>query len=331
MAAKIKTEVKPTRYETYRLDPADIKKGRNSRMVPAANYKETVQARAVSIFKQGQLAPCEGARDKDGKVVLTFGFTRLDAVVLLRSGFDAIDPDTGETVHFVSPDLRVWINVVDASVDECFIRAWKENIERTDTTDLQEALAQQEIRTTMGWTNARIAREAGYTNQNRVSALEKLLCLPDDVQALVHEGKLALYPALDTKDLTPEDRAKVLEGSTGRDGKIGGAALRALIRELDEAREAARTAEVDPGTPIPEDDGEPAKPSTVVEESTSDSTPKKVKRTATELQNWLAEAGAREGLSKSGLDLIGTLSLWLRGERTTGTLWTKLFAAVGEE
>lgn len=321
MAIKIKVEdtAALSRQDTFRIAPSDAKRGRNSRMVPAPDYAETVLKRAQSIAEHGQLQPAEVRRLDDNSLELVAGYTRADAVQLLRDGFTAIDPKTGEKKEYKDEKATLWVKVVDVTADEAFLRSITENLQRKDTTDLQEALAQNELRVTQGWTDSMIARFYGKTNQNRVAALAKLLLLPDDVQQKVHTGKLALYSALDTLDLDPETRANLLDGATDDTGKVQGATLRKLLRdhydatgdapaaEAPEAPETGETPDADPkGAGVEKDDSDDPKAK------------KHVKRNVKDLERFYAEKKEEAGdaLSPAAGELLDIMVLWFKGRRT---------------
>lgn len=312
MAAKITVSdtESVSRQDTFRVNPNDVKKGRNARMIEAPNYADTVRERAISIFQHGQLQPVEVRRLEDKTLETVFGNTRRDAVLLLREGFDAIDPQTGEKTHMHDANATLWVKVVDVDPEEAFLRGIAENIERKDTTDLQEALAQQELRTTMGWSDTRIARFYGKNNQNRVMALAKLLTLEDSVQQLVHEGKLALYTALDTLECDPETRAALLDGATDETGKVQGAVLRQMLRNLPTP--AAETFPL-----VTEDEGGEKKPSG--KRDKDDEPVEKTKRhprNRKDLQRFANECSETEGtLKPAAAELLDILILWFADKR----------------
>ncbi len=300
MAMKISTENKADRQDTFHIVPSDIKKGRNARMIPSANYKQNVIDRAVSIAEKGQIQPAEAYRNEDNTLTLSLGFTRYDAVDLLRAGFE----EAGKFYH--DPDAKLWVKVIDSDSDSAFIRGIIENLERDDTTDLQEALAQSELRTTQGMTDTQIAKLYGATNTNRVAALQKLISLPDNVQQLVHTGKLALYSALDTLKLSEDERTAVIDGSTNPKGRVEGQVLRKLIRDLTEGKagdgEEAGFEDDEP------EEGEPKAPS--------------LKRTVKEFRTFVsavtAEGDEGEGYADRVNDLLFGLVEWFNGTKNFG-------------
>lgn len=319
--------------ENIDLAPAEITEGRNSRVVAEANYLDTVQARALDIAVHGQITPVEAYRTEglDGlyHYTLISGFTRKAAVELIRAGFTAVHPITGVEQLFHNPDLKLRVSVVDIKPDQAFIRGIIENVARKNTTDLQEAEAQDVLRQEYGWTDAAISRLYGYTNQNRVAKLRQLLKLDSKTQTLVHEGKLALHAALDTESLTPAEREEIFAAAADGD-KVRGETVRSLVRDLYAAKAEASKASATPAKDIPdagalESDrvgGEVGK----LEDPPAD--PKKIKRSKTEFRNWLAEVAAREDVQAKDVvsDFLGCLDKWLEGDRTDTTLNKKFNA-----
>ena len=315
MSAKVKTEHKVKHVETSRVHPDDVKPGRNSRMIEAPNYAETVKSLAQSIYQHGQLQPAEARRLPDHTLEMVAGYTRRDAVQLLRSGFTATDVESGEEKHYQDPDALLWVRIeTTVGADEAFLRSIKENQDRHDTTDLQEALAQSELRTTQGWSDTQIARFYGYTNQNRVMSLEKLLTLDEATQQLVHRKKLALSVALLTADLTPEERAKVIAESSDGD-KVSGPALKAILRDLYSKTPEGSEPEADPeGESDSEGEGEP--------EPAKEPKGPSIKRSVKDLERFIAADTESESpeLSAAGVEFLDVLMLWFRGKRNDAYL-----------
>lgn len=236
MAAKIETEHAFARQDTFKVNPSDITRGINSRnpdgTAETADYKEAVKKRAVDIAINGQLQPAEVRRDENNHLILTFGFTRADAVESLRNGFTAIDPRDNQERTFHDPDATLWVKVVDCDEETAFLRGVKENREREQVTDYQEAKQHQFLRDKFGKKDADIAREYGYTNQNRVALLRGLLACPQDIQDRVKDGKLAVSVAVnDLKGISDEEKAAILSKVDTTGGKISGSEVRKAVRE----------------------------------------------------------------------------------------------------
>lgn len=304
IAINVADKKEVARQDTFLVPPTDVTRGQNSRVIEAANYKDCVTARAISIATEGQLQPAEARRDADKRLVLTLGFTRLDAVELLREGFEH------DGVRYHNPDAKLWVKVVDCTPEEAFVRGIIENNDRNDVTDLQEAKAHEYLRTVLGKTDTEISKIYGYTNLNRTMALRKLVALDGKTQTLVHEGKLSLHAALLTKDLTEEQRAAIIDGATDSKGRVAGNIVKELLRHNAEAdAEPTGDAEGD------ESDAEPAAPKA-----------KSLKRTAKDVQNWIAEqiAATEDGdtdcvTTVAQVAFLNHLSGWLDGKAKFST------------
>lgn len=336
MAIKFNATEETTRQDTFKVSPIDIIRGHNSRIIVSANYDEQVKDLAFSIAVNGQSTPAEARRATDegvigkdavpykkGDLILTAGFTRLDAITLLRSGFEYTDAE-GNTRFHHEADAQLWIKVYDCTEEDAFYRGLRENLERNDTSDLQDALAQNDLRTGYGWSDVQIARFYGKNNQNRVMALEKLLHCTKKVQALVHEKKLSLSAAVLGGDhgLSPEEVENVIDGAATGRGKVDGAALKALIREALGRKEAAAEAAKEEATliiPVIDEttktDSDAVAPGTTSDETTKI---KKIKRSVKEFQNFTAEINEREGVDQRVKDLFAAFGNWFDGKKGFG-------------
>lgn len=311
------------RQDTFQVPPADIIRGENSRVIAAADYQSTVIDRAISIFTNGQLQPAEARRNDEKKLVLTLGFTRLDAVILLREGFEH------NGVRYHKPDLKLWIKVVDCSPEEAFIRGIIENNERKDISDLQEAKAHAILRDVYKKNDTQIAKIYGYTNLNRTMALRKLLSLDNKIQQLVHANKLALSAALLTLDVPVEERETLLDGATDIKGNVRGEVLKRLIRDAAEKTTETEEQTSENGGGEGDGEGEGEAPAAKA---------KSLKRTTKELQTWLQERidegdaqeeGEEGAASTNALLFAKHLSLWMEGKKGFSTKkLNELFAAL---
>lgn len=304
------------RQDTFQVPPADIIRGENSRVITAADYTSTVRERAISIFTNGQLQPAEARRNDEKKLVLTLGFTRLDAVELLREGFEH------NGVKYHKPDLKLWVKVVDCSPEEAFIRGIIENNERKDVSDLQEAKAHAILRDMYKKTDTEISKIYGYTNLNRTMALRKLLTLDNKVQQLVHANKLALSAALLTLDVPAEEREALLDGATDVKGNVRGEVLKRLIRDAAERKAEA----AEPTGPLGGEGGDGDGGDEGTQEPAGKT--KSLKRSTKELQTWIQERidegdeqkeGEEGAASTNALLFLKHLSLWMDGHKKFST------------
>lgn len=319
----------PPVIEVINIDPALVRDGENSRVEEAVDYAEKVKARAIDLFINGQINPGEVRLTGEVEGVKTYetisGYTRRDAVRLLREGFTAPHPHSGETFLFRDPDRLFRASVVKVNAEQAFIRSIRENAGRDDTTDLQEALAHDKLRRDWAWTDTRIAGLYGYTNQNRVMALKNLLKLDKKTQMLVHGGKLSLSAALLTKDVTDEERESIIAGASDGD-KVRGAAVASLVRELLD-----RKAGIDPDAPVP-DAGLSAEPERVsAKKDEDDKRPKVPKRGRADVQRFVLDVSGEESESKLPLkdetvNFLTVLHKFLNGTRNETSLKNALIA-----
>lgn len=325
MAATINVEHadQVKRQDTIRVVPGDIQilPGTNARnpdgKSAAPDYDEKVKKMALSIAIEGQLQPAGVRRDDKHGLIQTFGFTRRDAVELYRQGFTAIDPRDGVERPFHDPTALLWVKVDDCDDTDAFLRSIKENIERNDTTDLQEAKQHEELRNRLGWTDAAIARFYSYTNQNRVAALRRLLTLPEKRQQQVHEGKLALYTALETLKIKDEgEREAILDGALVGD-KIDGSAVKNLIRKTQlEAVEKA----VEAGTVVELED----KPKKRGRKAANEGS---VKRSTSDFRKLCDEICDENTHCKPKVkELFKSLRVWIDGGCQDKTIWNRINA-----
>lgn len=188
----------------------------NSRIVNNPDVEAKIASLAESIAASGQLQPIQAYANDDGTYTPIFGFTRVAAC--LHANVPV------ETVVVDRPEEKT-----------AFILGIRENHDRSDLTDVQEALQQRRLRTEFKLKDAEIARVYGYNNQNRVLALKKLLRLEQSVIDAVHEGRLSLSAALEAAKVDAEKRAAAAEeGSTAAEisGKRGKPQILALAKEV---------------------------------------------------------------------------------------------------
>lgn len=233
MAAEIKTESgeKVNRADVLQVNPHDTVVGRNCRLEPAQ-----VTERAVSMCKHGQRTPCDAHRDPETKkVVIDDGASRRAAAILIREGFQAVDPDDGQTRTFHDPNfqLRVTVDTRKVSTEEQFVRSYIGNMQRAALNDVEEADAQQVLREEYRWTDSRIAVESGYTNQNRVMALKKIVTAPEYVRELIKDGKLALYVYSENLFGLGADVIRgAIDFATDDKGSVSGTKVREYVRNV---------------------------------------------------------------------------------------------------
>lgn len=188
--------------------------------------KEEVADLALTILKDTQLTPVEGRKMHDKRVELTYGFTRAEAVKLIREGFTDRDGNFHQDKNFL-----LKIMVVDINKEEAFMHNIRENVNRKATSPIDDAHNQRKLAENYGKTDAEIARIYGYEDQQKVARYRKLLALNEDAKRLVHEGKMAVSAALDLIALPEEKWAEVIASCSRPDGRVEGSKIKNILRD----------------------------------------------------------------------------------------------------
>lgn len=162
-----------------------------------------LKARAASMATQGQLQSVEARKDGD-KLVLVAGFTRTAAAEMIRQGFEW----EGKKYH--DPDFLLRVRVVEIDENLARIHNIVENAQRKSTSALDDALNQQWMRETLGYTDAQIAREYGVSAP-LITHTKKILSLPPELQQEIGERNMPVTVALELAELPEEARAAFVE------------------------------------------------------------------------------------------------------------------------
>ena len=228
MALKISAGEGVKRGDIFFVNPFEITMSEELRGRSKPPTEQEIIDRALSMMEHGQLQPVEVRRiDAAGHVVVTYGYTRTAAARLIRTGF--VNPLTGETVQ--NENFMLQIKVVDCNEKEAFIRNIVENKQRNETTPIDDAINQRRLRDDYGYNDTEIATLYEEKNTNRVAKLRKLLVLEDRIQDLVHQGLLAVDPAVLIIDLPEDQRWAACEAATNGKGKVDGSAIKSQVRE----------------------------------------------------------------------------------------------------
>lgn len=166
-------------YEFLSVDPTTIvvDKSRRGR-VRKEPTEDEIDTLAKSIHNEGQLQPVQCIRDDQGQLVLNFGYTRHAAILKLHG-------------QNAKTRIDVLVPKKTPKPEDVLLQNLSENIQRKNTSNLDDALNQEELRVNHKWSNARIAT---FYNQDAatVSRLAKLLTFPQEIKDEVHDGRLGL-------------------------------------------------------------------------------------------------------------------------------------------
>ena len=192
--------------------------GDNSRR-PEGHTPEHMAALAESILLYGQQQAVTVRRIEGNKVKLVAGYGRHAAIALLNKTQRADNP------------IKVLCRVVDCNPEEAFIRSIRENIDRNETTPLDDAYAQRRLRGDFGWEDAKIA-DFYKKSVSYVSQLRKTLQLTGPIQEAVANGQMAVSSAFDLAELPEAEREQaVAEATHPETGKVSAEVIRKKVRQ----------------------------------------------------------------------------------------------------
>lgn len=179
--------------------------------------REDIRSRADNIRQYGQLEPAGARKLEDGRLSLIFGYTRYEAIKLLQ--------EEGEDVSLA---IQILSNLSDV---EAFERTVVENAHSNKTSHVDDAYNQQKLRD-LGKNEKEIASLYGCT-VSRLSQLKKILDLPENLQELVHIGRMPMHAALNLleSELTPDQQEAVIALASNSEGKVSGESVKKVIRE----------------------------------------------------------------------------------------------------
>jgi ParB/RepB/Spo0J family partition protein len=173
---------------------------------------------AYSILAHGQQQPVVVRRVEGNKVQLVLGYRRYKAVQHINTELQRDNP------------IKLTCRLADCNEEEGFVRNIVENHERSECTPIDNAHNVRRLSEVYQWDDERILklyhRTAGWLAQVR-----KLLQLPTKTQEAVATGKVTLSAALDLVDLPAKEQAKVIEETTGTNGKVSTGEVRKKVRE----------------------------------------------------------------------------------------------------
>lgn len=194
------------------------------RVIPPT--KDDVYSLAVSIATnpEGQLMPVGCRKLKSNELELSFGFTRYEAVALLRKGFEF----NGEKYHL--PNLKLKINIFECDELEAFLMNIDENKERNDTNPIDDAVNQEKLRKKYKLKNNEIAARYKWSTA-KVTHYIKLNSLNPNEQYLVASGKMPVSVALILLEIDSDKRDQALNFATNDVGKVQGAKLKKFLRD----------------------------------------------------------------------------------------------------
>ena len=161
-------------------------------------FRPDIKNLIVSILTHGQIQPVGIRKSSDGKAVLVYGFSRVEAI-------RAINEDGGIN----GEPLLVKAALIDANADESFILNIQENFARNETSPIDDAHNIRILMDRLGKTQAEVAKIYDKS-QAWVSLRLKLLALDTAIQKKVHNRDISADAALELGKLDKETQERVI-------------------------------------------------------------------------------------------------------------------------
>lgn len=216
-------------------------------------------------LKERQLQPIQARAIKGtDEYEVIFGNTRtLAAQKKIIPGFKT---NSGKEIP-AQPDFTLRVEVVDIDDEEAFIRTVTENVQRFQTSAIDDAINHEMLRTDNGMSDAAITRLYGYGHQASVTSLKKLLLLPTEIQDKIHNGDMTKQAGFVLVDWCRKKEKMDAEGKCDKElcdkiiaaapggediGNVGQTAIGNAIKEYEKAEKAAANGQTtgnDTGTP----------------------------------------------------------------------------------
>lgn len=215
------------RRDYFMVNPFEITVKEELRGRHTPPTEQDIIEMAESLLDHGQQQPVQCRKFEGNKLLLNLGFTRMAAARLIVSGFT---DSTGTERKDEAFRLKVVLS--DGNDKDAFVHNIVENAHRNATSPIDDAYNQNRLRDQYGMSDVEIGRLYRYTDGAKVGRFRKLLALSPEVQALVHDGSMAVAAAIDLLEL-PDDQRKlaITAASANGDGKVSGSAIREQVRE----------------------------------------------------------------------------------------------------
>lgn len=193
----------------------DLRK--NPRKTP--HSQEEIHALAKSMLSPPhfQMEPVLCRIVGERNIELVFGYGRYLAAKYIN---DELQPDN---------PIRLQCIVKKMSDEEAFLSAIEENLQRRETTPVDDAHAQRTLRELYNWTDEAIAEKYKKSVQY-IGKLSEILVLSAPLQAEVANGTMSVDAAVNVAKLPEEERSDVVKVAKEEDGKVNAQTVATIVR-----------------------------------------------------------------------------------------------------
>lgn len=195
------------KVDVFKFSPSDLILQEDLR---GRKYEPDPTALAEDIEQNGQLEPIGIRKDLDGNPIVSYGYTRVKACLLL------------EKKHGSWPILGMLVRGND---EAAFQQACSENLVRNNLSQVDMAHAVQTWRNRFHKTSQEIAK-IFRKSQQWVSQMEKIITLSSAMQKKIHAGEVSVEAALElagmpvevAEEIVKEAVEKAVEKAAGTPG-----------------------------------------------------------------------------------------------------------------
>jgi len=353
-AKKAKGSFEPTKVnETIQISPKNLvfrEQKLRGRVQPVQD--EELIALAESLRTRQDQPIQVRVTKQTGMYELIFGNTRGLAGLKIVEGFKGLN---GKTEYAAMPDFTLRAEVVECDDEEAFLRTITENVQRIQTSDIDDAVNHELLRNEFGMSDAAITRLYGYAHQASVTGLKKLLLLPSNLQQKIHVKDMTKQAGfvlveyckkvgkIDASGLCNQEVCDaIMAHAKGTEdiGNVGSNAITAAIKAYEKETPPVTPAPVNgqpDSTPVVSPTGEPVSiemdgehTSTTVAPPAPPAQPRAVfALTLKELKDTFSEFAGLEGGSSKVAEFCGTMLSYIAGTVEKDALYQYLESVLG--
>lgn len=192
--AKVKNQNETVMTNYLLVDPATIKKGKNSRYFD--HTEDAVMEKVKGFEKEGQLVPINCRRLPDKSLEVYAGFCRLDGALK----YNELHPDK---------PMKIKVIVTEDNATDAFLKGAIDNRARSKVSVVDDAFTFKSLREDGGMKDVEISKKFNV-QQSYVSRLKRLTGLRKKVLEMIHAGDISLDSACELAELDDVAQDEVL-------------------------------------------------------------------------------------------------------------------------
>lgn len=227
MAIRINAGDDVKRGDMFHISPDNIIIDPDLRGRHKVPTEHAVKDMAISMLTTGQINPIQCRRVEDNLLKLNSGFTRHEAAKMICAGFT--DHDGKQQCE---PEFKLKVTVTDINEKQAFESNIVENAHRNQTSPIDDAYNQKRLRDMYGYSDSDISKLYQYPDPSKVSKLRKLLILPDNIQTMIHVGKISTMTGVSLAGLPVDEQKQIILESKNNSDDIDLTEVKKRIRNF---------------------------------------------------------------------------------------------------